>query len=61
MLISELEAKLKALREEHGDLPCMFWSNYCMTLEKLKKEMLSVIDTDGPEGKHKAVLLEDII
>lgn len=44
MLISELEAKLKALREEHGDLPVKMETRDCMNFSEVQHVIPSIAD-----------------
>lgn len=60
MLISELEAKLKELREEHGDLPVYFYKRRCdwrlkdivTEIKKIeyKSKIVDMMSRDLPPG-----------
>lgn len=64
MLISELEAKLKAIREEYGDLPVLMigisGESYCSnTIEEIKPLAFPPFAKEGRTQFYVAALLNE--
>lgn len=63
MLISEMEAQLKEMREKYGDLPIMVWAqlNLSYQLDSLKESNVNVRNTDeGTSEQQGKIILESL-